>query len=86
MSDNQKPTEKQIMQETESLNEKLGVLLEGQCTEAGINSLVWMLANVVVATVKPDNLGAATISIIGDFMKALAVLTDDDDSPSDMVH
>ena len=88
MSDNKKPTNKQILQETEALNEKLGVLLEGQCTEAGINSLVWMLANVVTFTVAPQNMGAATIGIIGDFMQALAILQGDDieDSPSDMVH
>lgn len=86
MIDNQKPSIKQIMQETEALNEKLGSLLEGQCTEAGINSLVWMLANVVVATVRPEDMGKATGSIIVDFCKALAVLTNDEDSPSDMVH
>jgi hypothetical protein len=86
MNDNQKPSNKQIMQETEALNEKFGAILEGQCTEAGINSLVWMLANVVTATVKPENMGGATIRIIGDFMQALAILTEDDKSPSDMVH
>jgi hypothetical protein len=86
MNDNQKPSNKQIIQETEQLNERFSAILEGQCTEAGINSLVWMLANVVTATVKPENMGGAAISIIGDFMKALAILTEDDKSPSDMVH
>lgn len=86
MNDNQKPSTKQVREETEQLNERFCSILEGQCTEAGINSLVWTLANVVVATVKPENMGGATISIIGDFMKALAILTEDDKSPSDMVH
>jgi len=88
MTDNQKPSTTQIVQETEKLNEKFSALLEGQCTEAGVNSLVWMLANVLTATVAPQNMGAATIRVIGDFMKALAILQgdDDEDSPSDMVH
>jgi hypothetical protein len=86
MNDNRKPTPERIAQETSELNEKFGAILEGQCTEAGINSLVWMLANVVIATVKPEDLGGATISVIGNFMKALAVLQEDDDSPSGMVH
>jgi hypothetical protein len=88
MNDNQKPNVKQVITETHALTEKFGELLEGQCTEAGINSLVWMLANVLTATVAPQNMGAATIGIIGDLMKALAMLQgdDDEDSPSDMVH
>ena len=88
MNDNQKPNVKQVITETEALNEKFGALLEGQSTEAGINSLVWMLANVLTATVAPQNMGAATINVIGDFVKALAILQgdDDEDSPSDMVH
>lgn len=83
-----KPTEQQIIDGTHALNEKFGELLEGQCSEAGINSLVWMLANVVIATVAPQNMGAATIGVIGDFMKALAILQgiDDEDSPSSSVH
>lgn len=87
MNDNQKPSQEQIMKETSDLNEKFGSILEGQSTEAGINSLVWMLANVLVATVRPENLAPAMISIIKDFTKALAILTeDDDDSPSGSVH
>ena len=83
-----KPTEQQIIDGTHALNEKFGELLQGQSTEAGINSLVWMLANVLIATVAPQNMGAATINVIGDLMKALAILQgdDDEDSPSDMVH
>ena len=88
MNDNQKPNVKQVINETEALNEKFGDLLEGQSTEAGINSLVWMLANVLTATVAPQNMGIATIKVIGDFMKAIAILQgeDDESSPSDMVH
>jgi hypothetical protein len=86
MNDNQKPSKEQVMKETSDLNEKFGAILEGQSTEAGINSLVWILANVVTATVSPDNFGKATVSIIGDFMKALAILQEDDDSPSGSVH
>ena len=88
MNDNQKPNVKQVITETVALNEKFGELLEGQCTEAGINSLVWMLANVLTATVAPQNMGAATIGVIGDFVKALAILQgdDDEDSPSSSVH
>jgi hypothetical protein len=81
-----KPTEQQIIDGTHSLNEKFGELLEGQSTKAGINSLVWMLANVLTATVAPQNMGAATIGVIGDLMKALAILQEDDDSPSNSVH
>ena len=83
-----KLTEHQISDGTHALNEKFGALLEGQSAEAGINSLIWMLANVLTATVAPQNMGAATIKAIGDFMEALAILQgiDDEDSPSDMVH
>lgn len=87
MNDNQKMTVEQIKAQTAELNEKFGALLEGQCTEVGIKSLVWMLANVVAATVKPENMPEAVIHIIGDFMKALSILSDDDDEmPSDSIH
>jgi hypothetical protein len=89
MNDNQKLTEAEMVEQTSALNEKFAALLEGKNTEAGVNSLIWVLANVVYTSVKPEDLGPASGHVVIDFLKALAILTDNDDdeeSPSDMIH